>query len=83
MNQTESTDSCGNPLKVINILGWMTVLRYLLGTLTLAEVLDRLSRRLGCTAGGGWSVPYPEAAIDVDSADDWHYVQRIAAQSPS
>ncbi|HBI14725.1 MAG TPA: MobA-like NTP transferase domain containing protein, partial [Desulfobulbaceae bacterium] len=71
-----------NPLKVINILGWMTVLRYLLGTLTLAEVLDRLSRRLGCTAGVV-VLPYPEAAIDVDSADDWHYVQRIAAQSPS
>ena len=71
-----------NPLKVINILGWMTVLRYLLGTLTLAEVLGRLSRRLGCTAGVV-VLPYPEAAIDVDSADDWHYVQRIAAQSPS
>ena len=71
-----------NPLKVINILGWMTVLRYLLGTLTLAEVLGRLSRQLGCSAGVV-ALPYPEAAIDVDSAADWHYVQELAARTLS
>ena len=66
-----------NPLRVINILGWMTVCRYLLRNLTLAEVLNRLSRQLGCTAGAV-VLPYPEAAIDVDSIDDWRYVQQIA-----
>lgn len=69
-----------NPLKVINILGWMTVLRYLLGTLTLVEILGRLSRQLGCTAGVV-VLPFPEAAIDVDSADDWRYVQQLAART--
>lgn len=68
-----------NPLRVINILGWMTVIRYLLRTLTLTEVLNRLSRQLGCTAGVV-VLPYPEAAIDVDSADDWRYVQQIAVK---
>jgi GTP:adenosylcobinamide-phosphate guanylyltransferase len=71
-----------NPLRVINILGWMTVFRYLLRDLTLAEVLDRLSRKLGCTAGVV-VLPYPEAAIDVDSAEDWRYVQQIAAKTLS
>ena len=66
-----------NPLRVINILGWITVIRYLLRNLTLTEVLKRLSRQLGCTAGVV-VLPYPEAAIDVDSADDWRYVQQIA-----
>lgn len=69
-----------NPVKVINILGWMTVVRYLLGTLTLPQVLARLSRRLGCSAGVV-VLPFPEASIDVDSADDWRYVERLAART--
>ena len=71
-----------NPLRVINILGWMTVIRYLLRSLSLSEVLNRLSRKLGCTAGVV-VLPYPEAAIDVDSAEDWRYVQQIAAKTLS
>lgn len=68
-----------NPFKVIRILGWMTVLRYLAGRLTLIEAMERLSQRLGCRAGIV-VMPYPEAAIDVDSAGDWNFVQQIAAK---
>lgn len=69
-----------NPLRVISILGWSTVLRYLLRSLTLSEALDRISLRLGCRAGVV-VMPYPEAAVDVDSADDLRLVQQIAAKN--
>jgi len=69
-----------NPLKVISILGWSTVLRYLMRSLTLSEALDRISGRLGCRAGVV-VMPYPEAAVDVDSADDLCLVQQIAAKN--
>ena len=69
-----------NPLKVMSILGWLTVLRYMLGSLTLMDVIDRLSQRLGCKAGIV-VMPFPEAAIDVDTKIDWHFVEQIVAQA--
>ena len=58
----------------------MSVLRYLTGRLTLDEAMDRISRRLGFKAGVV-VMPYPEAAIDVDSIRDWRYVEEIVAGS--
>jgi GTP:adenosylcobinamide-phosphate guanylyltransferase len=70
-----------NPLKVISILGWITVLHYLLGRLTLSEALDRVSLRLGCKTGVV-IMPYPEAAVDVDTAADLRLVEQIATKRP-
>ncbi len=67
------------PFKVIRILGWITVLRYLTGRLTLSSAMEHLSQRLGCRAGIV-VVPWPEAAIDVDSAEDLRFVQQIASR---
>jgi len=64
------------PLRVIRVLGVMAVLRYLLGQLSLAEALERVSRRLGFKAGAV-IIPFPEAAIDVDSVKDWKLVEEI------
>lgn len=69
-----------NPLRVISFLGWGTVFRYLKGKLTLDEAVERISLRLGCKVGIV-IMPIPEAAIDVDSEEDWQLVQRIAATS--
>ncbi len=68
-----------NPLLVINALGWITVMRYLIGSLSLADALDRISHRLGFRAGIV-VMPFPEAAIDVDTKNDWHFVEQIATQ---
>ena len=65
-----------NPLRVIRILGWNAVLRYLLGRLSLNEALDRISSRLGFKAGAV-VLPYPEAAVDVDSISDLKLVENI------
>lgn len=67
-----------NPLKVIGILGWHTVLLYLLRRLTLSDVMDRLSKRLRCRAGVV-ILPFPEASIDVDTKQDLHFVNRLVA----
>lgn len=68
-----------NPFKMIRILGWLTVLRYLTGRLTLSAAMEQLSQRLGCRAGIV-VMPFPEAAIDVDSAEDLRFVQQIASR---
>lgn len=67
-----------NPLKVISILGWSTVLLYLLRRLTLSDVMERLSKRLHCHAGVV-IIPYPEASIDVDTEQDLHFVNTLVA----
>ncbi|MCP4337693.1 MAG: NTP transferase domain-containing protein [Desulfobulbaceae bacterium] len=68
------------PLRVISILGWNTVLLYLLRNLTLSKAVERISQRLGCRTGIV-VIPYPEAAVDVDSAEDLHLVQQIAVRN--
>jgi GTP:adenosylcobinamide-phosphate guanylyltransferase len=67
-----------NPLRVIRILGWTAVLRYLLGRLSLEEALKRVSHRLGFKAGAV-VIPFAEAAVDVDSIEDWKLVEKIVA----
>ncbi len=64
------------PWRMISAVGWMAVLRYLLGRLSLDEGLARISRRMGLIAGAV-IMPFPEAAIDVDSIDDLRLVQDI------
>jgi len=66
------------PLRVIRVLGWMAVLRYIIGRLSLSEALDRISRRLGFKAGAV-IMPFAEAAVDVDSVSDLELVEKIIA----
>lgn len=68
------------PLAMLRQLGPATVTRYLLGRLSLNQALDSLAPRLNCSAGAVL-LPWAEAAIDVDSAEDWQNVQEIAAAS--
>jgi len=67
------------PLRVIRVLGIIAVLRYLLGKLSLAEALNRVSERLGFKAGAV-VIPFPEAAIDVDSVRDLKLVEEIVSK---
>lgn len=65
-----------NPLRIISQLGWWSVLRYLLGRLTLDQALAQLSERLSVTIRPVL-LPFPEAAIDVDSIADQALVEGI------
>jgi hypothetical protein len=68
-----------SPLRVIRVFGWIAVMRYLSGGITLARAMDHVSRRLGFKAGAV-ILPFPEAAIDVDTVGDWNTVRRIAGE---
>lgn len=66
------------PSKMLGELGWVVVLRYLLGRLDLGGALEAVSRRMGLRVGAV-VLPFPEAAVDVDSVADWASAQAIAA----
>lgn len=65
------------PLRVVRALGWTAVARYLAGRLTLPEGLRRISLRLGVRVGAV-VLPFPEAAVDVDTVEDWELVRSVA-----
>lgn len=66
------------PWRMIRILGWTAISRFLLGKLSLTEALDRISHRLGFKAGAV-VLPFPEAAVDIDSVSDWKLVENIVS----
>ena len=67
------------PFRVIKVIGWITVLRYLLGALTMQQALGSLSKRMRLQAGVV-EMPFAEAAVDVDKVDDWRLVESILAK---
>ena len=65
------------PLRLVaGALGWSAILDYALGRLTLPAALERVSRRLGLRAAAV-ILPFPEAAVDVDSLEDLQLVRAI------
>lgn len=65
------------PLRLVaGALGWSAILGYALGRLTLDAALGRVSRRLGLRAAKV-ILPFPEAAVDVDSVEDLQLVRAI------
>jgi len=68
-----------NRLRLIGAFGWWSVVLYLLKLLTLRQGLERISRRLGLRADAVL-MPFPEAAVDVDTIGDWKLVEAIAAR---
>lgn len=67
------------PLRIIKVMGWMTVLRYLLGLLTMEQALGSLSQRMGLRVGVV-RMPFAEAAIDVDKVEDLQLVESILVE---
>ena len=65
------------PLRLMQILGWWTVVRYLLGRISLDDGLHKLSNKMQVRLRSVL-LPFPQAAIDVDSVDDWQFVQHLA-----
>jgi GTP:adenosylcobinamide-phosphate guanylyltransferase len=68
-----------SPLRIIRAFGVISLIRYLLGQVTLNAAMERVSQRLGFKAGSV-ILPFPEAAIDVDSVRDWHVARRLAGE---
>jgi GTP:adenosylcobinamide-phosphate guanylyltransferase len=70
------------PIKLISTLGWVPVLQFLVGALSLRNGLTQLSRRAGVSIDAVM-LPFPEAAIDVDKVSDWVLAQKIAGTPSS
>jgi GTP:adenosylcobinamide-phosphate guanylyltransferase len=67
------------PLRVVKVIGWSAVFRYLCGQLTLDYALAQLSKRMNLKVGV-IEMPFAEAAVDVDKVDDWYLVESILAK---
>ncbi|HWR21252.1 MAG TPA: MobA-like NTP transferase domain containing protein, partial [Verrucomicrobiae bacterium] len=65
------------PIRLISKLGWVPALGFFFGWLSLRQALARLSQRLDISIKVVM-LPFPEAALDVDTVSDWELAQRIA-----
>jgi GTP:adenosylcobinamide-phosphate guanylyltransferase len=63
------------PLRLIRRLGWLMLIRYALGV-SLADALSALNQRMGLSIKE-IILPFPEAAIDVDTPEDLVLVEQI------
>jgi GTP:adenosylcobinamide-phosphate guanylyltransferase len=70
------------PLRVVRFIGWTVVLRYLLRRLSLEEGFHKISEKMDLKAGA-ILLPFPEAAIDVDTVEDWRLVEKIISARSS
>jgi molybdopterin-guanine dinucleotide biosynthesis protein A len=66
-------------LRMLRAFGWWSLVLYLSRLLTLRQGLELISRRLGLRADAVL-MPFPEAAVDVDTVGDWRLVGAIAAK---
>ena len=62
------------PIRVIGLVGWGAMLLYALGLLSVASAVRRISRQTGIDARVV-TMPFAEAAIDVDSVADLDLVR--------
>jgi GTP:adenosylcobinamide-phosphate guanylyltransferase len=67
------------PWRLVAAIGPFTLLRFLLGALSLEAAMRRLSRIVGATVRAV-EMPFAEAAIDVDKPADLTLAERILAQ---
>jgi CTP:molybdopterin cytidylyltransferase MocA len=68
-----------HPLRLIRTLGGLALVRYMLGWLSLADALTRLGRQLNLHVQEVL-LPFPEAAIDVDTPEDLALAETILAK---
>lgn len=65
-----------NPKKVVmGALGIASTVRYLLGTLSLDQAMQRISHTLGVRVGAV-IMPFADAAVDIDTVEDFLLVEK-------
>ena len=67
------------PWRMVAAIGPMTLIRFALGRLTLADALARLSAIVGIRIAAA-DMPFAEAAIDVDKPEDLELANQILAR---
>jgi len=64
------------PWRMASKIGAGTLMRYLLGRLSLENAMNSLSEIMGCTVGSV-IIENPRAAVDVDSVDDLRLAEKL------
>ncbi len=67
------------PWRMVAAIGPVTLIRFALGRLTLADALARLSAVVGIRVAAA-DMPFAEAAIDVDKPEDLELAEKILAR---
>lgn len=67
------------PWRIVARLGIWNLMHYLLGRMTLQQAFDVLSKRFGIRVQPV-VLPWPEAAVDVDTLEDFALVKQIFAE---
>jgi len=67
------------PWRILRMLGVGLFARYVIGRLSLRDALAAVGRRTQCRIAPV-VLPQPEAAVDVDSIDDWRLVNQTWAR---
>jgi hypothetical protein len=78
-NWQQVEDLRKSPIRVISMVGWGAMVLYAMGWLSLSGALHRLSRKTGIRISVV-TMPFAEAAIDVDSVEDLELVKEIVAR---
>ncbi|NKB81555.1 MAG: NTP transferase domain-containing protein [Nitrospirales bacterium] len=64
------------PWKIVQAFGWGAVLQYVLGRLSLSDGFARVSTKMGFNVQAVL-MPYAQAAVDVDTVEDWKFVESL------
>ena len=67
------------PWRIISTLGWWPVFKYLIGQLSLQQAITLISGELKMKIGVV-ILPFADAAVDVDTENDWRLVRQILAE---
>jgi hypothetical protein len=68
------------PIRVVGLVGWGAMALYAFRLLSLAGAAQRISRHAGVRIGVV-TMPFAEAAIDVDTVADLELVRAIVART--
>ena len=70
------------PVQLISKLGWVPALGFFFGLLSLRQAIAQLSRRLSISIEVVM-LPFPDAALDVDTVSDWKLAEKIVGRKLS
>lgn len=69
-----------SPMRLASDIGIMTLIRWLVGKLSLEDAEHRMKRLLGIE-GKALPFPYPEVGVDVDKPEDWALANKSLSQT--
>lgn len=70
-----------SPLRLMKLLGFLFVLKFFLGLLSISSIEKRISEILPGWKVKGMPVPHPEIGMDVDKIEDYKTISQVLEKS--